>query len=344
MLYKKIVFIFFTLCFSSSSFSQVLVLDSAKNINSIVADTIKTKPKQKEYNVGNGKIFVYQKPRIFSFLTKLPKDAAGIGTTIFQRKSIKPLLFIAGTTALLMLTDESISQGVSIFSDKIHLRPEESYKDILSLKFGNISTSLLKAPQNINTALYQFGQGFPSLLIGAGLFTYGKIYKDYRAISTASQLTETFILMGVGTQLLKRITGRQSPSETANLDGAWQPFPSFKNFQHHTPSYDAFPSGHLATLMSTVTVLADNYPEYRWIKPIGYSMIGLVGYSMINNRVHWASDYPLAIALGYLCAKQVVKNNRKVVKTSATGRPKATLAYTVNYVNGRLMPGVVYKF
>lgn len=343
MLYKKIVFIFTLFCFSTISFSQPLALDSGKYIYT-VTDTIKPKAKEKEYSVDCGKIFIYQKPKLFSFLTKLPKDAAGIATATFKRKSIKPLLLIAGTTALLMLNDEYISKRVSSFSNTIHLRPEEGYKDIFSIKAGNTSISLLKAPQNINTALYQFGQGFPSLLIAGGLFIYGKIHNNYRAISTASQLTEVFISMGVGTQLLKRITGRQSPSETTDLDGHWHPFPSFKKFQNHTPAYDAFPSGHLATLISTVTVLADNYPEIKWIKPAGYSVIVLVGYSMINNRVHWASDYPLALALGYLCAKQVVKNNRRVAETSSREHKKATLSYTVNYVNGRIMPGVVCKF
>ena len=343
MLYKTIVLVFASLCIATVSFSQSLVLDSVKNINADT-DTIKTKAKEKEYHVGNGKILVYQKPKLFNFLTKLPKDAAGMATATFQRKSIKPLLLIAGTTALLMLNDESISHRVSSFSKTIHLSAEESYKDILRVKAGGTSISLLKSPQNINTGLYQFGQGFPSLLIAGGLYTYGKIHNNYRAISTASQLTEVFISMGVGTQLLKRISGRQSPSETTDLEGQWHPFPSFKKFQNHTPAYDAFPSGHLATLMSTVTVLAENYPEIKWIKPVGYSMIGLVGYSMINNRVHWASDYPLAIALGYLCAKQVVKNNRRVIKNSSANHNKATLSYTVNYTNKKLMPGVIYKF
>ena len=150
--------------------------------------------------------------------------------------------------------------------------------------------------------------------------------------------------MGVGTQVLKRIAGRQSPSEATSNGGTWHPFPSFQNYQNHTPYYDAFPSGHLATLMSTVTILAENYPEKKWIRPIGYTITGLVAYSMINNNVHWISDYPLAIALGYLCAKQVVRNNRKVVHPSASDKKKATLSYTFNYVNGRFLPGVVYKF
>ena len=96
--------------------------------------------------------------------------------------------------------------------------------------------------------------------------------------------------------------------------------------------------------MSTVTILALNYPEKRYIKPVGYSLIGLVGLAMINNNVHWASDYPMAIALGYLCAKQVVKRNRKIVSSTSLQKDKATLSYTFNYTNGRLMPGVIYKF
>jgi hypothetical protein len=343
MLLKTILNICILFCCTTISFSQSLGVDSSKNI-STVTDTITKKPNEKQYTVGKGKIFIYQKPKAFDFLTNLPKDAAGIATAPFRKNSLKPLLLVAGSTLLLLFADESVSNGVHQFSKNIHLSPDEKYKDVINIKFGKTNVSLLKAPQNINTALYQMGQGFPSLLIGAGLFTYGKIHKDYRAISTASQLAETFILMGVGTQFLKRITGRQSPSETVDLDGSWRPFPSFKQYQNHTPSYDAFPSGHLATLMSTVTVLAENYPENKWIKPVGYSVIGLVGYSMINNNVHWASDYPLAIVLGYLCAKQVVKNNRKVIRLGSTNKHKANLSYTFNYTNGRLMPGVVYKF
>lgn len=343
MLLKTLFFAYFYLCSLSTSFSQSVIIDSNKiidkNTNSIIL-----KVEEKEYNVGDGKIFIYSKPKAFRFLTNLPKDAAGIASVTFQKKSIKPLLWIAGSTTLLLFADQSITNGVRQFSRNIDLRSEEDYKDVLDFPVGKKNVGLLKAPQNINTALYQIGQGFPGLLIGAGLFTYGKIHRDYRAISTANQLAESFILMGIGTQVLKRITGRQSPSEATSSGGTWHFFPSFKQFQNHTPNYDAFPSGHLATLMSTITILAENYPEKKWIKPVGYSITGLVGYAMINNKVHWVSDYPLALALGYLCAKQVVKNNRKLIRAGSTNKPKATLSYTFNYTNGRLMPGVIYKF
>ena len=74
--------------------------------------------------------------------------------------------------------------------------------------------------------------------------------------------------------------------------------------------YDAFPSGHMGTMMTTTVILADNYPEKRWIGPVGYSVMEIVGLSRINNGVHWASDYPLAIGMGYVFGKVTVKMNR----------------------------------
>jgi membrane-associated phospholipid phosphatase len=325
---------------TSKAFCQTTTADS----NIVTEHTILSN--EKSYDVGNGKIFVYTKPKPFSFLTNLPKDFAGIGKAPFKKNAVRPVLLVAVSTAILILADQSITDGVGKFSNSIHLSAEENYKNVLNIKAGKTDISLFKAPQNFNTTLYQLGQGFPSLLIGAGLFTYGKIHKDYRALNTANQLAESFILMGVGTQFLKRISGRQTPLAATKPGGAWHFLPPFKSYQSNTPYYDAFPSGHLATLMSTVTVLTDNYPEKKWIKPVGYSITGLVGYAMINNKVHWAGDYPLAIALGYLCAKQVVKHNRRVIKNSTTSftKQKGALSYSFDYANGRIIPGVVYKF
>ena len=329
---------------SPALFSQTGLADSNKS-NTADTTIVRLRKNEQVYKLNNGITFIYSKPKPFGFITNLPQDAKGIIITTFKRENIKPLLFIGGTTLALMLVDQSISDGVRQFSGNINFHAEEEYKNILDVKLGKTTVSLFKAPKNLNTALYQMGQGFPGLLIGAGLFTYGKIHNDYRALSTASQLSEAFILMGVGTQLIKRITGRQSPSNAIDDKGGdWHFFPSFKNFQTNTPNFDAFPSGHLATLMSTITILAENYPEKRYIKPVGYSLIGLVGLSMINNNVHWASDYPLAIGLGYLCARQVVKTNRKTATSTSSKKNKPVLSYTFNYTNGRFLPGVIYKF
>lgn len=337
---KKIWLLILLISNYSLGYSQIN--ESADSL--ITANKKNVTGDEMQYNIGNGKMLVYNKPRQFGFIRDLPKDAGGITSTAFKKESVKPWLLIAGSTAVLLVSDQAITDGVVQFSQNIHLHAEEKNKNLLNFKMGDKNVSLFRLPANVNTGLYQIGQGFPSLLIGAGLYTYGKINKDYRALSTASQLAEAFILMGVSTQIVKRITGRQSPSESSTAGGNWHFFPSFSKFQNHTPNYDAFPSGHLATLMSSVTIFSENYPEKKWIKPVGYSLTGLVGYAMINNKVHWASDYPLALGMGYLCAKQVIKHNRKIENAVTSGKKKGEFSYTFNYVNGTLMPGIVYKF
>jgi len=74
-------------------------------------------------------------------------------------------------------------------------------------------------------------------------------------------------------------------------------------------------------------------------------LIGLVGASMVNNRVHWASDYPLAIGLGYLCAKQVVKQHRIVQSDASLAKKRrSSLNYYMSCVNGHFAPGVLVSF
>jgi hypothetical protein len=48
-----------------------------------------------------------------------------------------------------------------------------------------------------------------------------------------------------------------------------------------------------------VIVIAENYPETTWIRPVGYVLSGLVGVGMVNRGIHWYSDYPLGLAIGY---------------------------------------------
>jgi hypothetical protein len=83
----------------------------------------------------------------------------------------------------------------------------------------------------------------------------------------------------------------------------WRLLPDQADYLNHVSKYDAFPSGHLATAMMCVTVIAGNYPEHKYIKPLGYSLMTVVGFQMLNNGVHWASDYPLGLAIGYSFGK-----------------------------------------
>jgi membrane-associated phospholipid phosphatase len=333
MNYKKIfLFIFLQLSFVSIIIAQ-----------DIDTTGLQLQKNEKAYFLKNEETLIYKEPVSFGFIKDLPKAVVGMVSTTFRKKSIKPLLLIGAATGVLLLSDELIANNVQQFSQKIHFHSAEKNITIWAVNIGKKPTTILKAPGNINTALYQIGQGFPGLILGAGLFISGKINHNYRSISTAAQLTESFILMGVTTQILKRLTGRQSPETGNENSGQWKLMPSFKNFQTKTSKFDAFPSGHLATLMSTVTIFTENYPEKKWIKPVGYSLTGLVALAMINNNAHWASDYPLALGLGYLCAHTVAKQHISIAGRTVFNNKDNKLSFSFDYANGHVMPACIYK-
>jgi membrane-associated phospholipid phosphatase len=253
---------------------------------------------------------VFTKPNLFKSLGKIPDDMWYMAKAPFKKSKRLGVGAVVGSSLLLIALDQNITNSVRNISDKIGLNPDENYK----VPFAPGGVRIIKVPQNLNSLFYQFGEGGTSMLLAGGLWIYGKAKHDYRATCTATDLTETFLSMGVTTQIIKRITGRQSPSAATTNGGLWRPFPAFKNYQQNTSSYDAFPSGHLATIMATVTVLSFNYPEKKWIKPVGYSLMGLTSWAMINSKVHWIGDYPLAIAIGYLAGKVTTMRHKASVK------------------------------
>lgn len=267
-------------------------INNADSVNNYLAENIvKTKP--------------------FHFISNVPGNIVQIFKYPFKKNHYKNFLITMGATAVLIPFDIAVSKSVKHIAEQIDLSAETDYK--VPIKFGK--TNILKIPQNLNSALYQFGEGGTSMMLAGGMYLYGKIKHDKAAEATASDLTETFFTMGITTQLIKRMSGRESPSPESllNKGGKLRPFTSLRNFQNNTSFYDAFPSGHLATMIATVTTMALNYPKKKWIKPVGYTLMGLSGFAMINNDVHWLSDYPLALALGYVSAKITYKKNHPKV-------------------------------
>ena len=125
------------------------------------------------------------------------------------------------------------------------------------------------------------------------------------------QLIESILVTGVFVQPIKRLTGRESPfitAENGNWHSSWRFAPSIAEYQRNTSRYDAMPSGHLTTAMAAVTVLAENYKDYKWIKPVSYTALALMSFEMMQSKVHWASDYPIALFMGYLIGKNIAKS------------------------------------
>jgi len=259
---------------------------------------------------------LYFRPKPFQFAKNVPLDLYQLGKTSFSKKNLPKLACILAGTALLVAVDQPITDAAQQFGRYIHLDPNRrKTKTIIEINGSNV----LDVPTSVNNAFYFLGEGWPNLLIAGGFYSYGLAANDYRALQTTSQMAEMFFVLGITTQLIKRVTRRESPWITMGYDGSkkkggnWDLFPISGIYQKSGPRYDAFPSGHLVTAMATITILSGNYPDNKYIKPVGYSLMGLLGYSMLNNGVHWASDYPLAIAIGYTCGKIALSHGIQVI-------------------------------
>jgi membrane-associated phospholipid phosphatase len=262
--------------------------------------------------------------KTFSCFTNLPGDYASFYKREFKNEQVKKYTAIVAGTGLLWLADQAILDNTQRFGNNINVSGDDHMNVLfeITIKTKDKPISLpVNVPGDANTAMYFIGDGITHVGICLGFWTYGKIAKDYRAARTGIQIMESMLASGIATQFIKHIAGRESPFTTDVPRGVWRFFPNQKEYSNHVPRYDAFPTGHLATAVSTVTVISDNYPEWKMVKPVGYALCGLLGFAMVNNGVHWASDYPLGIALGYSFAKIVTDRNE--VSTNLNGEKVA---------------------
>ena len=268
------------------------------------------------YRVDAGRVACYETPRFYSFLLDGPLDIGRWLKRSFRRENALEIGGLGVATAGLVLVDQDLSRAAHDTGRAVHVSSTGKQKDI-------IPGVPIQYPTDLGSGLYYLGDGMVPVGITLGLLGYGLVASDSRALQTTSQLAGGLLSVALVVQTLKHATGRQSPSRATEPGGRWQPLPDPTEYQRNVPAFDAFPSGHVATAMVTITVLADNYPEYRLVRPIGYGLMTLLGFQMMNNDVHWASDYPLALAIGYGIGKTAVTHGRRVVDSAgAPGEAK----------------------
>jgi hypothetical protein len=258
--------------------------------------------KAQVFDINSNNRMIFYKPKPFAFVTNVPSDFAGLYKTTVKKENLGRLALLLGGTVALVAFDQQITDAVHHFGNYIGLDPVRNFSRV-EVKLGKAAVPLIDLPQNLCSGFYFIGEGWPSILVASSFLGYGLATNDYRARQTASQLFEMFFTLALTVQTLKRITGRESPFQATQPGGAWRPLTKPSVYQKDVSFYDAMPSGHFATVMATITIIAGNYPNNNWVKPIGYSLLGLCGFAMIHNGVHWAGDYPVAIAIGYACGK-----------------------------------------
>jgi membrane-associated phospholipid phosphatase len=137
-------------------------------------------------------------------------------------------------------------------------------------------------------------------LMGAGLFAAGHISRMPRLADAGLHMTEAVLLAASVTGLGKGVFGRALPNVNVNNPDDFQ---FGRGFHDGNGPFVSFPSGHTAASFAMAAVVTDEvgrwHPEMaRIIGPIAYGGAGLVGLARMYQNVHWASDLPLAAAIG----------------------------------------------
>lgn len=166
-----------------------------------------------------------------------------------------------------------------------------------------IQSSRSSTTDNFSEFFERFGNGAYTMPVLAGLYLYGRFGENDKLERTTLLATESFLVSGLFSMILKVSAGRHRPSNANSAD----------TFDGPSTSNKSFPSGHTTTVFSIATVVASEYDHIPMVAPISYGIATLAGFSRLNDNKHWASDVVFGAALGYFTSKTILRlhSNKK---------------------------------
>lgn len=221
-------------------------------------------------------------PGTFDMLSNLPRNWETWVRRSFTKENVPIILATMSVSAITLITDYQSWQITKAPYERIPI-------------FRKVS--------DIGVLL---GDGGPQFGVAAIFASYGWIDSNNRALRTGSQLAEVILSTALVVQSLKHATGRESPTAAETKTGRWRWFPSPYKYHKRVSKYDAVPSGHIATSLATMTVIIENYPEYTWLRYVGYPIVGVIGVGLVSSSIHWWSDIPLGMVIGYSMSQVVL--------------------------------------
>lgn len=249
-----------------------------------------------------------EKIPLLNVITDIPKTGLEVLDKSFSKEAAPWWAAITASTLVLYHYDEDILLDVQKQGRHNGIGNDEKTKTVLEVG----PYPILRLPSDTGSTLYFLGDGWTHTMIAAGFFANGYFGNNVRPYNTSLQIVHGMVVSTIFNQFLKRTTGRESPTQRTSERGNWKPFPNPMEYGRNTSKYDAFPSGHVMTASLTFTIINANYPEYsKYIIPLGTLWVGALGWQMMNNGVHWASDYPLGLAMGIFIGKMATHLGQK---------------------------------
>ena len=148
-----------------------------------------------------------------------------------------------------------------------------------------------------------------AIIIGAGLYTVGRIggWRDVADLGWHG--TESIIVASAATTVLKGMLGRARPYVSSDTNP--HDFSFGRGFGKNG-KYQSFPSGHTTAAFAVAAAVTSEsrrwWPEGQWVvAPVMYGGATLVGLSRIYHDAHWASDVALGAAIGTFGGLKVVR-------------------------------------
>lgn len=166
-----------------------------------------------------------------------------------------------------------------------------------------VQSSRSSTTDDLSKIFEPFGNGAITIPVLAGLYLYGRLGENDKLERMALLATESFLVSGLFSTVLKVSMGRHRPSRGNSSD----------TFDGPGTGSKSFPSGHTTTVFAVATVVANEYEHIPLIAPISYGIATLTGFSRLNDNKHWASDVVFGAALGYFTAKTILRlhSNKK---------------------------------
>jgi hypothetical protein len=212
-----------------------------------------------------------------ALLPNILKDQVSIYSYPLRVKysDLKYLVPIGGITAGLLISDNKL---LRLVTDDDYL-PHRTQKDI-SKVIGMVG-------------------GYVPIFLPAALSLTGGLAKNERLRETGilqyQALGNSIILY----KILSNSFGRVKPSVYRKERGVF------------FDDGSSFPSGHSASAWALASVLANQYPDKKWVKLTSYSLATAFSVARVLEGVHYPSDVFLGAIIGYSIGKYVVKKHSK---------------------------------
>jgi membrane-associated phospholipid phosphatase len=147
--------------------------------------------------------------------------------------------------------------------------------------------------RRIARAVGPFGAEYSFGVLG-GFFLAGKLLDDDKSLHVAEDgLAASLIAAGAITPLMKSAFGRRRPSQTRGTVELGE-------------GGESFPSGHSTQAFAIASVVASHYDSI-WVKAGAYALAGLVGWSRMEEKAHYASDVVAGALIGIVVGNAVVR-------------------------------------